>query len=257
VQGVSAVKVSAGYDRTCAIAAGGGVECWGIVDSRQRKAPGISAIAIATGRDHICAIVIGGGVKCWGDNHGGQLGIGSYSVENSPGPLDVPGVSAIAIAAGNDHTCVILAGVGHGVKCWGRNYKGQLGIGSTGQQNSPSEVQGVSAIAISAGNEHTCAIVTGGGVKCWGDNHGGQLGINSTDQENSPADVPGVFAVAISAGTKHTCMISVGLGGGVKCWGNNYYAQLGIGITVQQNSPVDVPGAAGVLPSWHNIIYVL
>ena len=48
------------------------------------------------------------------------------------------GVAAIAIAAGIDHTCVIVAG--GGAKCWGGNDIGQLGIGSTAQQNSPADV---------------------------------------------------------------------------------------------------------------------
>jgi alpha-tubulin suppressor-like RCC1 family protein len=48
------------------------------------------------------------------------------------------GVSAIAIAAGYIHTCVIVTG--ESVKCWGGNSFGQLGIGHTAQQNSPVDV---------------------------------------------------------------------------------------------------------------------
>ncbi len=55
-----------------------------------------------------------------------------------------------------------------------------------------------------------------------------------------PPDGTGVSAIAIGSGTFHTCAI-VG-GGGVKCWGYNYYGQLGIGSTVNQYRPVDVPG---------------
>ncbi len=42
-------------------------------------------------------------------------------------------------------------------------------------------------------------------------------------------------------GCAHTCALVTGGGGpGIKCWGNNSNAQLGIGNFVQQNSPVDV-----------------
>ena len=48
------------------------------------------------------------------------------------------GIAATTIALGRSHTCVIVAG--GGVKCWGLNDDGQLGIGNTVQQNSPANV---------------------------------------------------------------------------------------------------------------------
>ncbi len=53
----------------------------------------------------------------------------------------------------------------------------------------PTVLTGLSAIAITSGYYHTCAIVMGGGVKCWGNNDVGQLGIRSTTNQNSPVDV--------------------------------------------------------------------
>jgi hypothetical protein len=50
------------------------------------------------------------------------------------------GFSATAIALGALHTCAIEAG--GGVKCWGRNSEGQLGIGSLEEKTSPVAVPG-------------------------------------------------------------------------------------------------------------------
>ncbi len=50
------------------------------------------------------------------------------------------GLSATAIAAGWKHTCAIVAD--DGVKCWGYNGDGQLGIGSTADRTSPAAVPG-------------------------------------------------------------------------------------------------------------------
>ncbi len=57
-----------------------------------------------------------------------------------------PGVSAIAIATGDYHTCAIVAG--GGVKCWGLNDYGQLGIGINTNQNSPVDVAGRQAFGV-------------------------------------------------------------------------------------------------------------
>ena len=48
---------------------------------------------------------------------------------------------AIAIALGHYHSCIIVTG--GGVKCWGHNGAGQLGIGSTGDRYSPTDVPGI------------------------------------------------------------------------------------------------------------------
>src|SRR5439155_200263 len=105
------------------------------------------------------------------------------------------GVSpAAALDAGSFHTCALLQD--GTVRCWGENDVGQLGNGTTDPSpGSPSTfnptpvtVSGITtAVAISAGGWHTCALLRDGTVQCWGQNTYGQLGDGATVAPSAPS----------------------------------------------------------------------
>jgi alpha-tubulin suppressor-like RCC1 family protein len=206
---------------------------------------------IALGNQHSCAVIVGGGAKCWGSNVYGQLGDGTRIDRTTP--VDVLGLSSgvASIAAGGDnaysygHSCAVTE-VG-GVKCWGSNEYGQLGDGTTLDQLTPVEVNGLtSGVAqVSAGWHHSCALTQSGGVKCWGDNELSQLGDGTNIERWTPVDVAGLTngVAEVAAGSSHTCaLMDQSQGAGVKCWGHNHYGQLGVNPGW---IPVDVVGFGG------------
>ncbi len=167
----------------------------------------------------------------------------------------------IAVSSGNWHTCAVLAS--GALSCWGNNEYGQLGDGTEIDSSSPVMVSGLDGssdeldvLSVSAGMDHTCAVLRSGALKCWGRNQYGQLGagIENDEANSTPAFVTGFSndsedsrAVQIAAGGYHTCAVLVS--GALECWGQNTKGQLGNESTTQSSSPVEVSGLDGVVSS--------
>ena len=140
------------------------------------------------------------------------------------------GRTAVALSSGAAHTCALLDnGL---ISCWGYGDYGQLGNGGTTGTNVPTLTSslgtGRTAIALSSGQDHTCALLDNGSVSCWGDSNLGQLG-NGRSYSLTPT-LTGSFgtgrtAVALSSGSFHTCAILDN--GAVSCWGMGWHGQLG------------------------------
>ncbi len=148
------------------------------------------------------------------------------------------------ISAGTYHTCAIKPdGFAY---CWGANFYGQLGDGTSSQKLTPVQVKNLSGVkSISAGGSHTCAVLNDGFAYCWGANSNGQLGDGTSSQKLTPVQVKNLSGVKyISAGGFHTCAVLND--GSVHCWGNGDFGQLGDGTWSKKLTPVQVKNLSGV-----------
>ncbi|HET9953049.1 MAG TPA: DUF4215 domain-containing protein [Polyangiaceae bacterium] len=87
-------------------------------------------------------------------------------------------------------------------------------------------------IRVEAGHSTICALFKNGDLKCWGANQFGQLGIgNVDDMGDNPGEMGKDLPVAMTevvdfaVGRQHVC--AAASSGGVYCWGDNSYGQLG------------------------------
>lgn len=145
------------------------------------------------------------------------------------------------------HSCGIVTG-GHAY-CWGYNWAGQLGNGSTDASALPVLVAGGHEFTeINAGEAHTCAITSDGAAYCWGYNWAGQLGNNNNQSTNIPAAVQGGHQFrAITTGYAHTCAITTSDDG--MCWGYNGNGQLGTNDVASKLVPTSIAGSQTVFAS--------
>jgi alpha-tubulin suppressor-like RCC1 family protein len=146
------------------------------------------------------------------------------------------------MSAGNDHTCGVTPD--NRAYCWGFNWAGQIGDGSTGERFPPTAVAGgLQFSQVSVGLDHSCGVTVENHAYCWGRNDRGQLGDGTFDNRSTPvAVVGGLHFREVKAGMVHTCGI-VELTDVAYCWGSNNTGDLGDGTTgTNRASPVLVLG---------------
>ena len=196
---IQMLDVSAGDAASCAVN-GSDVFCWGAMTGTKTPVPmkvpsGPNYVRIGTGARHACTGFPNMSMMCFGYNGFGELGDGTNTPSwtgTQPG-FGMPFVPASLSWAS---TCGVdpLAG---GVQCWGMNGSGQLGDGTTSNNNFPQITllpPKFVASAIGSGFDHACAIDSAGFAHCWGDDHFAQLGDGSL--QTKPVTVP----VSVAAG---------------------------------------------------------
>jgi alpha-tubulin suppressor-like RCC1 family protein len=255
---ISTNAIAAGGDGTCVRTASGEARCWGSNENGGlgvgTSTPATSAVplfpvnldgvtALFGGELARCALRINGELACWG-----RVGIASYAtgrfiddrlvVLNPFAYISAIGDISV-IAVGRFFLCSLNT-TGE-VRCFGKNDKGQLGLGSTDDEINPTTLHGLdgpaTSLAASMGGDFACATTRPGSVACWGDAPAGVVG-----EQAAVVTAPQVIQalperpVQVAVGGAHACARL--LSGKVACWGEGKDGQLGSGDLVNTSTPV-------------------
>ena len=239
------VQVSVGGSQACAVLQNGEARCWGygylgngtntddpparpvtvLNPAGSGPLTGVAQIAVGVGGT-TCARLSNGEARCWGYNGNGQLGNGTsgsssllpvvVSNPDGTGPL----TDVAQISTGGSHSCARLSN--GEARCWGGNWNGQLGNGTTDRATRPVAVLNSAGTApltgiaqVAAGGYKTCARV-GRQARCWG----GDAGTLPVVVLDPSGEAPLTNVAEITTGSQDSSRWCVRLlNGQARCWG--------------------------------------
>jgi alpha-tubulin suppressor-like RCC1 family protein len=279
--------VAAGQTHTCGVVPTNYAYCWGLNDNgqlgngttgnRSRPTPvarGLRFVQVDAGASHSCGVTLTNLAFCWGVSNYGQLGYGGLSTRLQPVAVAGGQIRFRQVNLGALHSCGIATD--DRAYCWGANFAGQLGDGTTINRPRPVLVAGGLRFRRIAAGGYTCGLTTGNKVYCWG---GGRL---------QPTAIPGgmtfVQATAgcglvadrraycwsdfgqpepLAGGLSYNTLVMSGLracgvttGNRAYCWGDNFTGSLGDGTETTRAVPTAVLGGLSFRgvdagPGWH------
>jgi alpha-tubulin suppressor-like RCC1 family protein len=249
-------QLSGGQDQyTCGVTPDNRAYCWGWNDhgqlgdgttgtARLKPAPVATTLRfrqVSAGRSHTCAVTPDYRAYCWGSNGIGALGDGTTNDHYTPVAV-AGGRQFRQVDAGTDFTCGVSYPDNRAF-CWGNNWTGQLGNGTTTPHPRPvAVVGGLYFKEVRTGAFHACGVTTTNRAYCWGYNVGGRLGDSTAVTRLRPTRVAAGARLfrQVDAGGDHTCAVTTTYR--AFCWGNGRGGALGNGKSYVSYWPRAVAG---------------
>ncbi|MCX6854846.1 MAG: S8 family serine peptidase [Verrucomicrobia bacterium] len=266
VPGISnASYIAAGLETAYVVMEDGSVKWWGTFegDDTQTGYPPTSQtpaayheltniVAITAGNGFALGVDDIGRVFSWGRNDLGQLGTGSPFDSSRPQEIAALGTDGVgAIASGRESSIALLSN--GEVMSWGRNQRGELGIGRLDETLLPVQVPGISGVALARAGRSPAAAVRkqDGSWLAWGFTGAGPL-----------SQMPAAFTEAggfrdLKTSWNRDFVLAQKAGGGLVTWGaKNEWGEFGNNTTSIPNgslppgpaNPVTVQNVSGTLP---------
>ncbi|GFH12745.1 UV-resistance 8 protein, partial [Haematococcus lacustris] len=229
---------------------------------------------VTCGDTHTLVVTDMGELFTFGRNQNGQLGLGHTEDQLSPQRVEALQVRSMQNWPGHGH-CVasVAGGAEHSIAAtsqgkvfgWGWGRYGNLGTGQLEDKLVPTPAIALDAVHISKVNcgwRHSVAVSNHGVLYAFGWGKYGQLGHgDNTDQPTATpvAALQGKVVVEVVGGWRHT--LATDSSGSLWGWGWNKFGQLGLGDTVDRNTPclvasLDGSGISLLASGWRHSLAV-
>ncbi|XP_034237400.1 probable E3 ubiquitin-protein ligase HERC4 [Thrips palmi] len=206
---------------------------------------------VACGGSHSVAVTKWGQIFSWGSDSFGQLGLNLTGSDDQWSAKTVKNLAlstVVQIACGQNHT-MALTNDGH-LYSWGCNRSGQLGLGTTSEQEKKptliTSLAGIPMAFIACGSNHSFAVSKSGAVFGWGKNSCGQLGLSDCVNRKYPAQLKSLRSIRVkyvACGEDFSVFLTSD--GGVFTCGAGMHGQLGHGSLTNELLPRKVTELMG------------
>eukprot|EP00438_Fugacium_kawagutii_P020669 Skav217592 [mRNA] locus=scaffold3512:89584:92656:- [translate_table: standard] len=199
---------------------------------------------IACAGMHSAAVGKDGSCWLWGHGEYGQNASSQLedfwkpTLLSAVDPISRMKIKVLSVALGMEHCLIISTNLE--LFSWGRNHRGQLGLGTTTDTNEPTIVAALAkASFVAAGEDHSAGITAGGEIYTWGNAECGKLGHGSSMIRSAmsfPKQINTETRVKkVSCGPVHTALI--GSNGELLTFGAGWFGRLGHGDMDNQYAP--------------------
>lgn len=211
-----------------------------------------SWVQVSAGDNHACGVKEDHTLWCWGSQDSvGKLGTGDGIDHSSPAQV-APQIAWASVTAGQWHTCAITTA--QRLYCWGANWYGALGVGTTTDHLTPHIVGRGLWLNVTATNGNgaygTCGVTTAQRLYCWGENFHGQIGDGTQTHRLVPTQILGPTWKQAGGGSAHTCAIRGT--GTLWCWGYRFSNEIGDGGGANPLVQA-VPKKVGSISEWSQL----
>jgi alpha-tubulin suppressor-like RCC1 family protein/type II secretory pathway pseudopilin PulG len=188
----------------------------------------------------MCGIKSDDTLWCWGSNGSGEAGVGTTTLKITAPTQISGGGTWKGVYLGKASSCGIK--MDDTLWCWGFNFYGSVGDGTSVDKTAPTRVSGNGAwksVILSTTDDRICSIKNDDTLWCWGNNSINQVGDGTLVNRTVPTQVSG-NGTWKSAYVRYDSTCGIKTDDTLWCWGISGYGQAGNGMTLSASVPIPV-----------------